>query len=613
MLYNLLLMKVFTRNNFPTYNKKKLSFCGFSLIEVIVGVAVFLTVVTMAYGAYSKLFQLAHTNQSKLLALALADEEFEIIRNMPYVNVGLTNGIPQGTLPQTQTIVRGSTAFTITLTIRNLDFSTTTLQASSKLVEVEIGCSTCQNFQTVSLTGQVAPANLQSASTGGALAVQVLDANGNPVSGATVDLTNTASSSVQDHDVTNNGGVLDIVGVPQSLNTYHVVVSKTGYSSERTYATSSGNPNPTKPDATVLTQQVTPITFSIDHLASLNISSVTSTCAPVAGLHFTMAGAKQVGVTGGGSPVLKYSQNLVTNGSGLLSLPTLEWDTYSLIPTDSSYDVAGITPLSPFVLNPSNSQNVQIVVAPKQTNSLMMTVVDSATQLPLSGTTLRLTGTGGNSGVDRTLITGQGYMNQANWSAGSGQDYFTNTSKYFADDGAVDTSLAGTVKLKNAFGSYTSSGRLESSTFDTGASSNFYTLSWTPTSQATTTGANSLKFQLASNAVVTSTTTWNYLGPDGTNSTYYTANNSSIAGIHNGNESMRYMTFLSTAVATSTPTLSGVSFTYTSSCIPPGQVLFSGLQTGSYNVMVSHAGYTSWSGSVTVASGWQNQTISLGP
>ena len=582
---------------------------GFSLVEIIVGVAVFLIVVTAAYGSYSSLFQLAHTNQSRLLALALADEEFEIIRNMPYVNVGLTNGIPQGTLLQTQTVTRGGATFTINLTIRNLDLSTSSLQASSKIVEVEIDCATCQNFQPVSLTGQVAPANLQSASVGGAMAISVLDANGHPVSGATIDMTNTASSSVQDHDVTNNGGVLDIVGVPQGLNSYHVVASKAGYSSEQTYAPTSGNPNPTKPDATILTQQVTPLTLSIDHTASLHISSVTSTCVPVGGIHFSLAGAKVVGTNNASVPILKYNQNLVTNGVGTLDLPSLEWDTYTLIPTDITHDVAGITPSSPFVLNPGNSQNVQVVVAPKQANSLMVSVIDSTTQLSLSGATVHLTGAGG---VDKTLITGQGFMNQADWSAGSGQDNYTNLSKYFADDGGVDTSLAGTVKLKNSFGSYASSGRLESSTFDTGAFSNFYTLSWTPTSQLSDAGADSLKFQLASNSVVTATTTWNYVGPDGTDATYYTINNSPIASIHNGSEFMRYLALFSTAVATSTPTLSGVSFTYTSSCIPPGQVLFSSLSAGSYNVTVSHNGYTSWSGSVNVSSGWQNQTINLG-
>lgn len=596
-------------------DKVKSQYRAFTLVEIIVGVAVFLIVATAAYGTYTGLFKIARLNQTKLLAIALADEQFEIVRNMPYANVGLTNGIPQGVLPQTQTLVRGGTTFTVGLTVRNLDLSTSTYQVSSKLVEVSISCASCQNFTPITLTGQVSPANLQSASNGGALTVQVLDSSGNPVPGASVDIQSTATSSIQDHDVTNDAGLLDVVGVPQGLNVYDIQVSKTGYSSERTYAAGSVytggavNSNPSKPDATVLNQQLTQNTFSIDLLSSLHISSVTPTCSPVGNVHFNLVGSKTVGTTALGIAIPKYSQSLVTNGSGVLDLGSMEWDTYSLTPTDSSYDVAGVTPLSPFGLNPNNSQNVQIIVVPKNSNSLMVTVTDSATGLPLSGASVHLSG----SGVDQTYLTGQGYINQADWSNGSGQSFFTDTSKYYSDDANVDTSLAGNVKLRSSFGAYPAQGQIESSTFDTGSASNFFTLSWSPASQPANTGPNSLKFQLASNSILTATTTWNYVGPDGTGGSYYTVTDSPIAAIHSGDRYLRYFATLSTAVATATPTLSGVSFTYTSSCTPPGQVLFNSLAAGNYSLSVSKSGYTAWSGTVTVGSGWQNQTVPLGP
>ena len=125
-----------------------------------------------------------------------------------------------------------------------------------------------------------------------------------------------------------------------------------------------------------------------------------------------MSGAKQ---TSPGVPL--YNQNLTTNSSGILDLPNLTWDTYSITPMDSTHAITGITPLSPLVLNPGNAQNVQLVVVPKQLDALMITVVDNATLLPLSNATVHLSA----SGVDQTLITGQGYMNQVDWSAGSGQ------------------------------------------------------------------------------------------------------------------------------------------------------------------------------------------------
>ncbi len=105
-------------------------FSGFTLIEVLIGTAIFLIVAGAAYGAFVALLRLANVSQANILAVELADEQFETIRNMPYTNVGLTNGIPQGVLPQTQTLVRGGFTFTVTLVIRAQNLSTSTVQAS---------------------------------------------------------------------------------------------------------------------------------------------------------------------------------------------------------------------------------------------------------------------------------------------------------------------------------------------------------------------------------------------------------------------------------------------------------------------------------------------------
>jgi hypothetical protein len=121
-----------------------------------------------------------------------------------------------------------------------------------------------------------------------------------------------------------------------------------------------------------------------------------------------------------------------------------------------------------------------------------------------------------------------------------------------------------------------------------------------------------VKFQFATNPTSTSTT-WTYLGPDGTPNSYFTVPGSAINSLSNGNEFARYLAYLTTNTATVTPMVSNVSFAYTSNCIPPGQAIFQGLSAGSYTLTVSKMGYTSYSGSVTIVNGWQQQTISLGP
>jgi prepilin-type N-terminal cleavage/methylation domain-containing protein len=578
---------------------------GFSLMEVLVGTAIFLIVAMSIYGSFTSLFRLANGSQSRTLAVQLAAEQLEIIRNMPYSNVGLTNGIPLGVLPQTQTLTRGGVTFTVGLTIRNINLSTSSIQASDKLVEVNVDCPTCQDFQPVSLTGQISPANLQSAGSGGALVVKVFDGKGDPVVGAEVDVQSTATSSIRNNDITNIYGLLNIIGVPPGNNAYKIVVTKDGYSTDQTYALGvSGNPNPTKPNSTVLNQQVSQISFAIDKLSSVHFSSVTPLCQPASNVHFSMKGAKNIGTN-----VSKYSQNLSTNSSGILNLNSMEWDTYTILPTDSTFDVAGINPDSPFSLNPDNSQNIQLVVVPKNSNSLMVSVVDDATKLPISGATVELS----KSGYDNIQITGQGYLSQTDWSGGSGQALYTTSNKYFADNGSIDAATSsGNIVLKQIAGLYATNatGTLESSTFDTGTTSNFYTFSWTPLTQPILAGIASLKFQFATNASSTATD-WLYYGPDGTSNTYYTVPETPINIIHNGNEYARYKTFINTSTATVTPKVSSVVFSYTSSCIPPGQVLFQGLSTGSYTLTVTKSGYTVNPVSLTIVSGWQRYNVGM--
>jgi hypothetical protein len=64
---------------------------------------------------------------------------------------------------------------------------------------------------------------------------------------------------------------------------------------------------------------------------------------------------------------------------------------------------------------------------------------------------------------------------------------------------------------------------------------------------------------------------------------------------------LRYKVFLSTEDTSVTPTLSEVAFTYITSCVPPGQIFFSGLSAGTYTLEVSHDGYITNSDTVDVS------------
>ena len=587
---------------------------GFTLVEAVVGSAIFLIIAVAAYQAYASIFKLAAVDQYKVLALELANEQFEIVRNLPYANIGVPNGIPSGVVPQVQTLTRGNVSFTVTTIIRNIAVSlngmatgTASTSPAEKLVEVTIACPTCQNFVPLSLTTQVAPKNIITDTTKGALTINAFDASGNPLSGALVTVTNNqVTPSTVVNDTTDNNGALNIVGVATGTAAYQITVTEPGYSTDKTYPISASNTTPTHPNATVLAEQVTSSSFSIDKLSTIGVSSVTGACALVPNVNFTLVGSKTIGV---GLP--KYAVTTTTGGSGAITLQNMEWDTYTFGLSGGSYDLAGMNVLNPVTVSPGSSQNVSMVVVPKHSNSLLVAVEDNSTLLPLSGASVTLSN---SSGYSSTQTTGEGFFDQSDWSGGSGQTDYVNTNQYFADDGNIVTSSpTGQISLFNSGGNYVPTGSITSSVFDTGTASNFDNIIWQPASQPTGAGPNSVEVQIATSPDDTATTTWNFAGPDGTSASYYTVSNSAIATPNDGNRYLRYKIFLNTQSATNTPVVSDVAFTYGTSCTPPGQVLFQGLTTGGYTLTTSASGYSNNSTGVTISSPWSQQTVPLGP
>ncbi len=598
---------------YKKFNQRKNS-KGFTLVELLVGVAVFSIIIVGVYDSYVSIFNVVSASKAKIDAVDLINEQLEIARNLPYSDVGVVSGIPNGKLIHSQTVSRDSFAFTVVTTVRNIDDPFDGVLGGTpndispsdyKLVEIEVSCATCKSFTPMVVTGRVAPKNLESASTEGALFVRVFDANGNPISDAAVHVENNlASPAIRIDDVTNNQGMLQLVGVPPGNNAYEITVTKSGYSTDKTYAVTVGNPNPAKIHATVVVQQVTQLSFVIDRLSTFAISSVTDTCSPVSSVDFSLVGNK---VIGSNPSVLKYSQNKVTDGSGLLTLNNIEWDTYTFTNIDAVYDLVGINPLSPVSIAPNSTQNVQLIMKTVDPDTLLVTVKDSATGLPLSGVSVTLS----KSGYTYTKITGLGFLGQTDWSGGSGQATSTDSTKYLSSDNNIDIdNPTGDIILKRVFGEYVPSGMLISSAFDTLGSSNFQQIQWNPIDQPASAGTPNVRVQIATNK---DGYTWDFLGPDGTSGTYYTATNRNINSIHNTDRYLRYKVLLDTVSTTTSPNMSDISFTYTFSCTPPGQVYFNSLSSGSYTLHLEKDGYNSQDVSVSVSSPWQSKDIIMLP
>jgi Tfp pilus assembly protein PilE len=384
---------------------------GFTLIETLVGSFLFIIIALMADKAFTVLESAVEFSRARVAATELANEQFEIIRNLSYGNVGVQNSIPAGSLQRTQNLTKDGWNFTVTTTVRNIDdpFDGTINSnppdlspADYKLAQLDITCDNCKAFSPLKFVTEVAPHDLGTASTNGALFVQVFDSNGLPVQGASVTITNNQTNpTTLIQDSTDNNGWLKIIDAPPGTNAYNIVTTKTGYSQDQTYPIggAAGN-NPVKPDSTVVQQQVTQISLSIDLLSTLNVTTEDATCTALPNIAFSLTGTKLIGTPS----ILKYPlHSFNTDSSGSTSISPLEWDTYSVALTSAGYDLAGTNLLPSFNLAAGTTQNLSLVAVPHIANAVLIAVKDQ-NGAAVNGATVTIAG----GSINNTAVTGSG-------------------------------------------------------------------------------------------------------------------------------------------------------------------------------------------------------------
>ncbi|MCX6718583.1 MAG: DUF2341 domain-containing protein [Candidatus Staskawiczbacteria bacterium] len=364
---------------------------GISLIEVVVCVAIFAILSVSIYGVFTSIINGIAYYRDKTTISALADQYLEIARNMPYSQIGTIEGNPHGSLadlPNPINEVIGETAYQIYYAVSYVDDPADgTIVAGTdpapndykqiKLYIKNAGTGTVNSFLT-----NTSPKGLEGLESGGALSLQVFNAVGQPVPGALLHITNT--SVVPNINLTRtadaNGKWIE-VGLPDSANSYNITANKTGYSIDKTYPISTQNPNPTKPDATIANGQVTQISFSIDKLSNLVFNTLNQVCAPISGVGLEVRGAKLIGTPN----VLKFDNVYNSNSGGQVSLNNIEWDSYTPALTGTSYMIYGSSPIQTASILPDTSQNFNLILGPKTTNSLLTIVKDSSTANPIEG------------------------------------------------------------------------------------------------------------------------------------------------------------------------------------------------------------------------------------
>ncbi len=267
---------------------------GFTLIEGLIGIAIFSIVFLALISVFSVAFNTIKNNRAKVIANSIALEELEIIRGMEFDNVATDTGwSPAGPIPsERNNVKRGGFNFTIQVDISFFDdpFDGTDESSPEDLfpydykkarVRVLWINSVTGEQEEVAMTTNIIPPGLEG---GTGLLIVAADAYGAAIPNAKVDIASVEAGYTLNDALTDLNGNLWVGGL-EPAGDYHISVTKDGYSVDQTYPIDNSNPKnpllnpdynpePINPDAVVINGEVTRIVFSIDLLGSLKITTV---------------------------------------------------------------------------------------------------------------------------------------------------------------------------------------------------------------------------------------------------------------------------------------------------------------------------------------------------
>lgn len=419
---------------------------AFTIVELAIAVAIFGIISTGLVAIFTSGIQLVRSNQFTVAAVNVANEKIEVIKNLPYSEVGTIGGIPSGSIPQTATETLNGREFTITTSIRYIDDAyddvapTDTVNTDYKQVRLQVSWEDSSDPDPVTLTANISPNGLETTEGGGTLWIEVYDPlteSIDPVADATVTIeAPDVTPAVSITSTTDENGRYILIGAPPGIEAYHVTITKDGYSTAQTYDRDPvTNPNPLPAHLNVVEGQVTTEYFQIsplvdsltvrfqeddDKVTLCHIQSGAETTITVStnsvdthivnhgdylgpcngdydhtkdgvATTFLIHGEKSIGTDLEGLPIYKYSQTLTTNTSGEVTISDFESDTYHIIYDEEAEDYV-ITAHSlalPMILLPSTVSYITFDLAPYEEYTALLNIVDHD-GLPLTDATVHV-------------------------------------------------------------------------------------------------------------------------------------------------------------------------------------------------------------------------------
>jgi hypothetical protein len=257
---------------------------GLGLVEAIVGISILLIIFIGLFGVAQLGMRLTAQSKNRLVALALANQKIELLRNLSYNQVGTLGGIPAGSIPETENIIRNNVFYTVKTTIVYVDdpfdniFPSDPLAWDYKRIKIKVSWSDSPSSQ-VFLQTDVAPKGIETTGSGGIISILVFDANGQALPQTNIHVENNSlMPPINANYQTDDQGRIFIPGAPACNDCYKITANKLGYSSESTYAAGEQVrgitlANPLKPFLSVIEGQLSEVSFSIDRFATKTLQT----------------------------------------------------------------------------------------------------------------------------------------------------------------------------------------------------------------------------------------------------------------------------------------------------------------------------------------------------
>ncbi len=251
---------------------------GLTLIEALVSVLLVSIIFLGIIGAFGLNMKVLSQSKARSNALALANQRLEEIRNLPYNDVGTIGGVPSGQIPQAEEKTINGIKFTRRTTIIYIDdvfdrvLPQDLVPTDYKRARVSVSWENMIG-KSVVMISDVSPKGVETTVGGGTLAITVLNASGIGVNQANIRIINGSVNPAIDASYqTDDYGTFMLVGAPASQESYNIIVTKTGYSQDKTYNVQEVA-NPQKPYISVYEGNLTEIGFAIDEVSNLTVET----------------------------------------------------------------------------------------------------------------------------------------------------------------------------------------------------------------------------------------------------------------------------------------------------------------------------------------------------